>query len=115
MERWQFVSSVLAFLLLVGAAVVVLLSKKEDVGRATDRENVRATKQLLETRDLQLADRKRDLEILEAEHKQLIQVNTKEIIAAWQTQQKAMYFTENARLRAECEELRIRLGHHESL
>lgn len=76
--------------------------------RRTDRENVRSLGDLITTRNMQLADVHRDLEILKVEYKQLIQVNIKEMITAWERQvnARALFEVTQARLRlAEQEEL----------
>lgn len=98
--NWQLISGILGFLVLVGSAAVVLLARRHDVARETAERNVNALKSLLATRDVQLADQLRDLQVLESEHKQLIQVNSKEMVSGWFKFQQTVTASENARLRA---------------
>ncbi len=112
---WQLLSGILGFLVVVGSAALVLMARRADVARETAERNVAALNGLVHTRDIQLADKTRDLEMLAAEHKQLIQVNVKEMLAAWERYMASSYFIENARLRRVNEELTARLGRHETV
>lgn len=104
---WQTLTSVFAFLTLVGAAAIVLMSRQAEEARKTDRANVVSLNDLLKTREIQIADQARDLNLLSAEHKQLIQVGIKDMVQGWFKHQQGAVAAENARLRAiieECEQ-----------
>lgn len=101
---WELVSGVLAFVVLVGGAVIVLIARRQDIARVTAERNVSALTSLVGTRDIQLSDKTRDLETLEAEHRQLIQVNVKEVVTGWLRFQTSLTAVENARLRSIIEE-----------
>lgn len=110
---WPLLSGVLAFLVLVGSAVIILLARRDSTARETALTNVTALTALVGTRNMELADKTRDLEILTAEHKQLIQVNSKEMMTAWQQHVASSYYIQNASLRLINDELKARLAKHE--
>lgn len=112
---WQVTSAVLTFLVLVAGSVIILLSRRAEMARDADRRNVTALRDLVGTRDVQLADKTHDLEVLAAEHKQLIQVNVREMMAAWQINQSSNAFIENGKLRLEVQEFKARLSQYETL
>lgn len=101
---WTYVSLTLSIVVLVGGAALVMMARRQDIARVTAERNVEALRGLLSTRDIQLADKARDLDTLEAEHKQLIQVNMKEMVSGWYKFQQTLVASENARLRAHIEE-----------
>lgn len=105
---WQIISGGLGFIILVGAAVIVLRSRVAEEARNADRENVRALRDLIATRDTQLAEKTRDLELVKAEHKQLIQVSVKEMVMAWECHETSKTVAENRSLKLQLQSARDR-------
>lgn len=99
MTLWQTLTGFASALLVIAGAVIVIMSQRAEEARKADRANVVSLNDLLKTRELQLSDRSRDLETLKAEHKQLIQVDVKEMTDGWFKQRQSACQQENARLR----------------
>lgn len=104
---WQSVSVVLATIVAIGGAALVLMAKRRDLARETAERNVTALTALINTRDIQLTDRTRDLDTLKAEHKQLIQVMIREVVSAWRDHAASRLLKDNARLRGHVETQRL--------
>lgn len=101
------VSGILGFLVIIGGAALVLLARRKDLALETAEKNVKALKDLMATRDIQLADKSRDLEVLSSEHKQLIQVGIKEVVSGWQAFASSTLLRDNIRLKAELEQQKV--------
>jgi len=109
---WQTAATILGVTSIVLPALVGLFFQQV---RRNDLENIRSLNGLLATRDTQLRETKRDLDLVQAEHKQLLQVNIKEMVGAWERHVAATYYLDNARMKDEVLKLESRLSHHEKV
>lgn len=117
-QNWLTVPNALGALTvvsMVGAAIIILLSRRKEDARDADRRNVTALNDLVKTREQQLAAAQREVETLSAEYKQIAQVIVSEIVRGWLAHADSKCYQENAKLRAELEELRSRLSVYERI
>lgn len=85
-----FVITVIGFLVVVGVALIIILSKKREDVQLTDQKRADASEKLLKTRDLELEDCNKlcekcreELEDVTAEYRALSGVNLAELVEFW--------------------------------
>src|ERR1041385_5015512 len=82
---------VLGVVSLVGAAVLVLLQRQREETHKTDTANIASLNSLLETRDLELKVCREEIATLSSEHRQIMQIDVKEIVNAWERMKAQQY------------------------